>query len=162
MSKFGAGTTAGAYEPSTPPNASNYNWGGKVKEENWAVGAAFDWAITKNFTIKASAIYYETDGLVDLALQDGVPTSVTPPVPVAYFDDTKRTSLTIKGVWAFSKALSLTAGYAYEKYEYSDEQYNGYRNTIPGSSNQDSYLSGLYASPQYKANIIYGMLNWRF
>ena len=155
-------TTAGAHEPSTPPNASNYNWNGKVEEENWAVGLSLDWPVAKNFTLKASAIYYKTDGMVDLQLQDGVPTSVTRPVPVTYFDDTRKTAITFKGVYDFSKSLSLTAGYAYEKYEYSDEQYNGYRNTIPASTLQDSYLSNLYANPQYKANIFFGLLTYRF
>lgn len=158
----GAGTTAGAYEPSAPPNGSNYNWSGKVEEENWAVGIAFDWQIAANFALRASAIHYKTDGMVDLQLQDGVPTSVTRPVPVTYFDDTKKTSFTIKGVYDLTKSLSLTAGYAYERYEYSDEQYNGYRNTIPASTLQDSYLSNLYAYPQYKANIVFGLLTYRF
>jgi MtrB/PioB family decaheme-associated outer membrane protein len=158
----GTGTTAGAYEPSTPPNASNYNWDGKVEEENWAVGFALDWPIAANFRMNASAIYYKTDGMVDLQLQEGVPTSVVRPVPITYFDDTKKTSINVKGTYDFSKRLSLTAGYAYEKYEYSDEQYNGYRYTIPASSNQNSYLSGVYAFPQYKANIFYGFVSWRF
>jgi len=158
----GAGTTGGAYEPATPPNASNYNWNGKVEEENWAAGFAIDWQVAKNFALKASAIYYKTDGMVDLQLQEGVPTSVVRPVPITYFDDTKRTSITIKGVYDFSKSLALTAGYAYEKYEFSDEQYNGYRYTIPSSSNQNSYLSGVYAFPQYKANIFYALVSYRF
>jgi hypothetical protein len=158
----GAGTTAGAYEPSTAPNASNYNWSGKTEEENWAVGLALDWPVAKNFTLKASAIYYKTDGMVDLQLQEGVPTSVVRPVPITYFDDTKKTSFNVKGVYDFSRSLSLTAGYAYEKYDYSDEQYNGYRYTIPASSNQNSYLSGVYAFPAYKANIVYALVSWRF
>jgi hypothetical protein len=126
------------------------------------IGVALDWQIAKNFALKASAIYYKTDGMVDLQVQEGVPTSVTRPVPVTYFDDTKKTAITLKGIYDFSKSLSLTAGYAYEKYEYSDEQYNGYRNTIPASSLQDSYLSNLYANPQYKANIFFGLLTYRF
>ena len=88
--------------------------------------------------------------------------TVVRPVPITYFDDTKRTSITIKGVYDFSKSLALTAGYAYEKYEFSDEQYNGYRYTIPAATNQNSYLSGLYAAPQYKANIFYALVSYRF
>ena len=160
VTNFNAGQ--GIFEPSAPPNATNYNWFGTVKEENWAVGLALDWPVAKNFRLNASAIYYKTDGMVDLALQEGVPTSVVRPVPLTYFDDTKKTSFNVKGVYDFSKSLSLTAGYAYEKYEFSDEQYNGYRYTIPSSSNQNSYLSGIYAFPQYKANIFYGFVSWRF
>ena len=96
-----------------------------------------------------------------LKVYGAVPT-VTRPVPVTYFDDTKKASFTIKGVYAINPRWSVTAGYAYEKYEYSDEQYNGYRNTIPASSLQDSYLSNLYANPQYKANIVFGLVSYRF
>ena len=73
-----------------------------------------DWPVAKNFRLNASAIYYKTDGMVDLQLQEGVPTSVVRPVPITYFDDTKKTSINIKGVYDFSRSLSFTAGYAYE------------------------------------------------
>jgi MtrB/PioB family decaheme-associated outer membrane protein len=158
----GSGSTNGAYEPSSPANASNYNWSGNIKDRNWAAGFAFDWPATEKLAIKASAIYYRTDGSVDLALQEGVPASVTRPGPIANWDDSKRTSITVKGVYAFSKALSFTAGYAFEKYEYSDSQFDGYRYTVPSSSRQDSYLDGVYANPQYKANILYATVSWRF
>lgn len=152
----------GIYEPSAPPNATNYNWFGKVKDRNWAAGVALDWPVSPQFSFNASAIYYKTDGNVDLSLQQGVPSSVVAPVPLAEFDDTKRTSINVKGVYAFSKSLSFTAGYAYEKYEYKDDQYDGYRYTIPAANNQNSYLDGVYAFPQYKANIFYGLLTYRF
>jgi hypothetical protein len=159
---IGAGSTSGAYEPSAPPNASNYNWSGTITDKNWAAGIAFDWPATEKLSIKASAIFYKTDGYVDLALQEGVPTSVVRPVPIAAWDDSKRTSFNVKGVYAINKAWSFTGGYAFEKYEYSDSQYDGYRNTVPASSKQDSYLSGVYANPQYKANIVYGLVTYRF
>jgi len=84
------------------------------------------------------------------------------PVPIPAWDDSKRTSITIKGVYTFSKTLSFTGGYAYEKYDYSDSQFNGYQNIVSGSSNQNSYLDGVYARPQYKANIIFGLVNYHF
>jgi hypothetical protein len=159
---IGSGTTSGAYEPSAPPNASNYNWTGKIKDKSWAAGIAFDWPATEKLTVKASAIYYKTDGLVDLSLQEGVPTSVVRPVPVGTWDDSRRTSYTIKGDYAFNKSWSFTGGYSYEKWEYVDSQYDGYRYTVPASSNQDSYLNGTYAFQQYKANVIFGLVTYRF
>jgi len=159
---IGTGTTTGAYEPSSPPNASNYNWTGKITDKSWAAGVAVDWPATEKLTVKASAIYYKTDGMVDLSLQEGVPASVVRPVPVGTWDDSRRTSFTIKGEYAFSKRWTFTGGYAYEKWEYSDAQYDGYRYTIPASSNQNSYLNGTYAFQDYKANIIYGLVSYRF
>ena len=158
----GSGTTTGAYEPSTAPNASNYNWTGNIKDRNWAAGFAVDWPVSEKLFLKASAIYYKADGYVDLALEQGVPTSVTPPGPVSAWDDSRRTSFTIRADYTFSKSLSLRAGYAYEKYEYSDSQYDGYRNVVPGSSNQDSYLTGVGAFQAYKAHILFGVLSYRF
>jgi MtrB/PioB family decaheme-associated outer membrane protein len=159
---IGDGAQGGAYDPGTAPTAANYNWDGKIKDRNWAAGLAFDWPATEKFSIQASAIYYKTDGYVDLSLQQGVPASVVAPVPIPTWDDTKRTSLSIKGKWDFSKRLALTGGYAYERYEYSDTQFDGYRYTISGSSNQNSYLNGVYANPRYKANILYAIVSYRF
>jgi MtrB/PioB family decaheme-associated outer membrane protein len=159
---IGAGTTSGAYDPLSPANASNYNWTGKIKDRNWAFGVALDWPAMEKLTIKFSAIYYKTDGSVDLALQEGVPASVVRPVPIGAWDDSKRTSLNVKGVYTLNKSWSFTAGYAYEKYEYNDSQFEGYRYTIPASNRADSYLDGVYAFPQYKANIIYGLATYRF
>ncbi len=152
----------GAYDPNSAPNTSNYNWDGKIKDRNWAVGAAFDWQATERLVLKASAIYYKTDGDVDLSLQEGTPSSVVRPLPVSAWDDTKRKSFNLKGVYAFSKAWTFTGGWAYERYEYSDSQMNGYQYTVPGSSNQNSYLNGTYAQPQYTANILYFLVNYRF
>jgi len=36
--------------------------------------------------------------------------------------------------YAFSKAISFTAGWAYEKFDYVDAQYDGYRYTIPAAT----------------------------
>src|SRR5207237_7813431 len=77
---IGDGAQTGAYDPGTAPTASNYNWDGKIKDRNWAAGVAFDWPASDKLSIQASAIYYKTDGAVDLALQQGVPSSVTAPV----------------------------------------------------------------------------------
>ena len=41
-------------------------------------------------------------------------------------------------------------------------RYDGYRYTIPAASRQDSYLSGVYANPQYNVNFIYGLVTYRF
>jgi hypothetical protein len=81
---------------------------------------------------------------------------------VGSYDDSKRTAFNLKGVYAFSKTLSLTAGYAYEKYDYKDAQYDGYQYTIPAASRADSYLMGYMKDPNYKANIFYGWVSYKF
>lgn len=159
---IGSGTTTGAYDPNAAPVAANYNWEGNIKDRNWAVGFALDFPASDKLMIKASVIYYKTDGSVDLALQEGVPASVVRPLPIGAWDDSKKTSFNVKAVYAFSKSWSFTGGYAYEKYDYNDSQFEGYRYTIPAATRQDSYLDGVYANPQYKANIFYALATYRF
>jgi hypothetical protein len=159
---IGTATAAGAYDPATTATATNYNWTGRIKDRNWATGIALDIPAGSKLTIKASAIYYKTDGSVDLSLQDGVPASVTRPLPIGTWDDSKKTSLNVKGIYKVNKAWSVTAGYAYEKYDYVDSQFEGYRNTIPAANRADSYLDDIYANPQYKANIVYALVTYRF
>jgi hypothetical protein len=134
-----------------------------VKDKSYAAGVAIDWPATEKLSIKGSAIYYKTDGYVDLSLQEGVPSSVTRPVPIGGWDDTKRISFTVKAVYALNKAWTLTGGYAYERWEYADSQTDGYLYTVANSNaTQTSYLNGVGAFTQYKANIFYGMVNYRF
>lgn len=157
----GSATTAGAYDPGTAPTTTNYNWEGTARDKNWAFGVALDFPATEKLMVKASAVYYKTDGSLDFASQVG-PAAATYPQPVANYDDSKRTSFNLKGIYAFSKSISITAGYAYEKYDYKDAQFDGFRNVIPGNNGADSYMMGYYANPQYKANIFYGWLTWKF
>jgi hypothetical protein len=60
----------------------------------------------------------------------------------------------------------MTAGYSYEKYNYSDARYNGYQYTIPfpGVTNNvsQSYLNGYNAFTPYKANIYYLIGTYHF
>jgi len=160
--RVGTGTAVGTYDPFSPPTATVYNWEGKVKDRNTAYGIAVDFPVMPRLVIKAAAIHYKGDGSVDLSLQEGVPASVVRPVAITLFDDYERTSLSVKAIFALNKSWSITGGYAYEKFDYQDEQYDGYRYTIPAANRADSYLNGFYANPQYKANIIYAMATYRF
>jgi hypothetical protein len=120
-----------------------------------------DAPITAKFMLKASAIYYKTDGSVDFAAQ--LAPSPTYPANIANYDDSKRTQINLKGVYTIDKRWTVTAGYAYEKYDYRDAQFDGYRFVITNSNAaQNSYFNGYYANPQYKANILYGWVTYRF
>jgi len=157
----GTATAPGAYDPSTAPTATNYNWEGTAKDRNWAFGVAVEVPVMPRLMLKVSAMQYKTDGSVDFASQQAV-TSPTYPVPISLYDDTKRTSLNVRAVFELDKKVSITGGYAHERFTFNDAGYEGYRNTIPAANRADSYLTGLYANPQYKANIIYGLVTYRF
>ena len=64
------------------------------------------------------------------------------PQPIGAYDDTKRTTFDVRGIYSLSKQWSVTGGYAYEKFTYKDAQFDGYRYTIAAASRADSYLNG--------------------
>jgi MtrB/PioB family decaheme-associated outer membrane protein len=151
-------TANNCFDPSTPPNSTAYNWSAKNKDKNWSAGVGVDWPVLANVLLKASYLYVKTDGKADIVSQNNFGS----PLPITAYDDTKTQSFNLKAIWNINRNWSMTAGYAYEKYEYSDDQYNGYQYTVPASSNQTSYLNGFNAFADYKANIFYLVGSYRF
>jgi MtrB/PioB family decaheme-associated outer membrane protein len=158
----GGVTITNCFDPNTPPNSTAYNWSARNKDRNWTAGIGVDWPALPNLRVKGSYLYVKTDGKVDIAAQNGFGN----PLPLTAVDDTKTQSFNLKAIWDVNKSWQVTAGYAYEKYEYSDDQFNGYQFTIPfpGVSNNasQSYLNGFNAFTDYKANIFYALATYRF
>jgi hypothetical protein len=163
--RVGAGNPDPSQPPSGGPPSTTYNWTAKNKDTSWMVGLGTDWVATSKLTIKASAIYAETDGSVDFAAlpSGGVAPVVTPAtlLPIAAVDDTTRFSFNLKGIYTVNKSWELTGGYAYEKYKYSDIGYDGFR-YVAGAGASASYMTGQYAFQPYTANIFYAMGTYKF
>ena len=151
-------TANNCFDPNTPPNATAYNWSAKNKDKNWLAGIGVDWPAMANLLVKASYLYVKTDGKADIVTQNNFGN----PLPITAYDDTKTHSFNLRAIWDINRNWQMTAGYAYEKYEYSDDQYNGYQFTVPAASNQTSYLNGFNAFTNYKANIVYLLGTYRF
>jgi MtrB/PioB family decaheme-associated outer membrane protein len=160
VTQFGS-TALGTYDPATPDTASNYNWSGTNKDKNHAVGLTVDFPATEKLMVKGSVVHYRTDGSVDFAAPPLI-SAATYPQAIGAFDDSKRVSMNLKGIYTLSKQWSVTGGYAYEKYSYKDAQYDGYRYTIPASGRADSYLYGYLANPNFSNHIVYGMVSYKF
>jgi MtrB/PioB family decaheme-associated outer membrane protein len=147
---------------STPPNAIAYNWSAVNKDKNWTIGAGLDWPAMDRLMVKASVLYYKTDGTADMASQGNFGN----PLPINDFDTSETTSLNLKGIYDINKNWSVTAGYSYEKYSYSDIRFNGYQYTIPfpgvTTNTSQSYLNGYNAFTPYKANIYYLVGTYHF
>lgn len=149
-------------DPNTPPNSVAYNWSARNKDRNWLAGIGVDWPVLPNVLIKTSYLYVKTDGSADISTQNNFGN----PLPLTAIDDTKTQSFNLKAIWDVNRHWQLTAGYAYEKYQYSDDQFDGYQYTLPfpGVSNNasQSYLNGFNAFTPYKNNIFYALVTYRF
>jgi MtrB/PioB family decaheme-associated outer membrane protein len=157
-----AATGPNCFDPSSPPSSAAFNWSARNRDRNWVVGVGADWQVMERLMVKGSALYYKTDGSVDISSQNNFGN----PLPIAAFDDTERTSLNLKGIYSYDKKWSFTLGYAYERWRYSDAARNGYQYTVPfpGVSNNtsQSYLNGYLAFTNYDANIVYLLASYKF
>jgi hypothetical protein len=155
-------TGPNCFDPSAPPSSSSYNWSADVKNENWLIGVAGDWPVNDRFMLTGSVMYEQVDGSSDMSAQNNYGN----PLPLPNYPNTKVTSFNGKGTYRFDKNWSFTGGYAYQKYEYSDDQFNGYVNTLPypgvTNSASQSYLNNWNAYTPYDANIFYMYASYRF
>jgi hypothetical protein len=150
------------FDPRSAPTASAYNWRSKVHDKNWTVEIAADWPLMERLVLKASALVQETRGGVDFqsqTLANGTPAALL--FPINAYDNTRRHSINPRVVYTFAGNTELTVGYSYEKYRYKDAQYDGYQYTI-GSGTTTSYLTGIYAFPNYRTNVVYGTVRYLF
>ena len=72
-------------------------------------------------------------------------------------DDYTIKTLELKCDYDFSETIDFTVGYIYEKYEFDDDQWDGYA-YLPG----DSTLSGAYSDQDFENNIGYFLAKYRF
>lgn len=150
------------FDPGSPATTTAFNWGAKLKDKNWTIEFGADWPLTGKLVLKGSALVQETKGWVDFQAQtlaNGTPAALL--FPVNAFDNTKRWSINPRAVYLLTKDVELTLGYAYEKYDYSDTQFEGYQYTV-GTGTTTSYLAGVYAFPDYRGHIAYGTLRYHF
>jgi MtrB/PioB family decaheme-associated outer membrane protein len=155
-------TAPGAYDPSTPPTSQNYNWSAKNEDDNWMVGVGLDWYATPRLTVRGSLLYFESDGQSEVISQNNFGN----PLPIDAYDNWKRTSLNLKGIYALNKQWSLTGGYAYERSRYNDIAFDGYQYTVPfpavTNNTAQSYLNGYRAFTNGEANIFYLLATFKF
>ena len=155
-------------DPSAGAIASpaTYNWTANNKDTAWQIGIGADWAPRSRLTIKSSLIYAQTNG--EATFSASPPAGVTPSIaPIRNFDNTRRTAFTVRGIYEFTRQWEFTAGYAYEKYRFSDIGYDNTRYialnaTAANNPAQTSYTTGQFAFQPYSANVVFGIAKYKF
>jgi MtrB/PioB family decaheme-associated outer membrane protein len=149
-------------DPNAPaaPNGNAFTWKADNKDKNWAIGTGAEWAVMPRLGLRASYIYSQTKGTVDFT-GNFLTTFSNFPANITNYDNTRRHTLNLKAVYQATKQWEVTGGYAYEKFRYSDDQFDNYRYVV-GTGANAGYLTGAYADPNYRANIVYVMARYRF
>jgi hypothetical protein len=153
-----ANSAPGAAPSGGPPNTI-YTWQAENNDIAWQLGAGVDWLPNDRVKLNGSYIFSRTQGITDFAAQAVLnPTTL---YPIRNFDNTIRHALNLKGTYKIDKQWSLTGGYAYERYKYSDIGYDGMRYTH-GAGGSASYYTGQYAFQPYQADIYYVYGTYKF
>jgi len=165
LTAAGGVTATSVYDPTTPAQCNgancNYNWDATNRDRSFALGVGADWLPIERLKLNGSVTYTWSHGTADFAVQP-TPNPINPPaVPIGNFDNMRKMTLNIKGTYAIDKPLDLAAGWAYEKYKFSDIATDGYQYTI-GTGTGTSYLSGAYAFTNYTTNIFYLTATYKF
>lgn len=154
--------------PDGPNNSTNFNWGTKNTQSWWLVALMADWVPMDNLRLTTSLSYQDTGGGVDFWSTNYEAAGGFQGGPLVNYatDNTKLTRFQLKGDYIINKNWSVTAGYWYNKYEYSDGQMAGYQGYYPyfqnlGSTNM-SWYTGAFANPSYTQNIVYVTATYRF
>ena len=145
-------------------NATNFNWQSDQRDKTFDYGVALDFfVIPGKLTARFSADYLRSHGTNDFtyftasALTAG---RTNDNIDIGNWDSYKKEFYMVKLLYKLTSSTSLTAGYAYEKYSVSDAQYDGYQYTLGNPIN--TYLTGAYANPDYKANVVFFGVNHKF
>ena len=87
-------------------------------------------------------------------------------IDIMNWDDYTKYSFVFKAAYHFSKSLTVSAGYAYERFKYNDVQLDDYQFVNPpggpvtGSSG--AYLTGYQKDQSYRANLVFGGVTYTF
>jgi len=157
----------GAIDPSLPPTPTDFNWTAAQKSENYSYTAGAEiFIVPEKITLLLQYSYLLADGSVDYTYLLGavsLPTGRTQDnIDLSNWDGYKLSYFIIKLSYNVTKVLSLAAGYAFEKYDYNDAQYDGYQYVPATTGSNGAYLTGAYNNPSYESHVGFVTLSYRF
>jgi MtrB/PioB family decaheme-associated outer membrane protein len=142
------------------------DWSVKEKSRNFGYGiGAESGAILDGLTLKFEHYYLKSNGNVDLTFFDSglFPTGGdNDNIDIARWDDYTLYGFKLTGIYHLTLQLDLLAGYAYERYRYSDAQFNDYQYVPATSGSNGAFLTGAYRDQSYTANVIFGGVTYKF
>jgi hypothetical protein len=152
----------------TGANLNNLlNYAGTDRTNTFGVNAVYH-IVPDKWTVSLMAVNQKVDGLLDVTAREAgsfyTPgrTTLIPPgmggaQDITDFDDTQLTTVSLRLDYAIAKAWTASAGYAYERYIFKDAFSDG-TTIFP-----QAVLFFLKANDgNYRANVVYAKLNYRF
>ena len=143
---------------------SNSNWTATPRDHYYSAGLGLDvYLIEQKLRLNAQYTFSKSSGRHDYTSPLGTPANdLNPfvPLPFTEVDNTVWHTFNPELEYKWSRALSLAAGYHYEKWTIRDYNYNGfsYVDAIPANFPFPpgiALMMGGLLPPGYKANVVY-------
>lgn len=153
----------GNENPSSVQDEFNYNWEVVHVEKSYDYGIGSDiYAIPGKLTLTVQYDNVKSDGNADFTylFAGAIPAGATnSSIDITNSDDYRKQAVSIKAVYNVSKPLTVTCGYAYEQYKYSDAQLDGYQYAPPATP---LYLTGAFKDSSYNASAAFVTAAYKF
>jgi len=148
-------------------------WEADQKEKSWGYGIGTEiYVIPSKLTLIFQHDYLKSNGNVNYTLDSGLfgagglpafPTANNDNIDMARWDDYTLYTFKIKAVYNFTKSLSASIGYVFERFSYRDAQLDDYNFVPAGPPNSNAaFLTGAYKDQSYKANLVFGGLSFKY
>jgi hypothetical protein len=154
-------STTGNPDPSSTPDASNYNWDVKFKDNSysWWLGTEI-YLMPKTLSLLLQYDNVNSNGNADFTylFAAALPFGATnDTIDMANWDDYRRSSYSAKLKYTMANHYTFVVGYAYESYKYKNAEYDNYLLNLGAN-----YLTGAYADMNYDAQILFVAVEYRF
>lgn len=139
-----------------------YDWDVLHEENTYDYGIGSDInAIPGKLTVTLQYDNVKSDGNADFTYIGIDPDTISSgttnsSIDISNSDDYRKQAVSVKALYNVSKPLTVTAGYAYEMYEYSDAQLDNYQYAGP------LYLSGAFKDSSYNASVVFVTAAYKF
>jgi len=138
-----------------------YNWDVWQTEKSRNYGLAGDvYLIPKTLTLNLRYDYINSNGRADFTYYVLPAGRNNDGADINNWDDYRKSAFMAKAIYDLTKALSLTAGYAYERFKYNDAQLDGYLYTVGTPTN--TYLTGAHKDQSYNASVVFLTAAYKF
>jgi MtrB/PioB family decaheme-associated outer membrane protein len=159
--------SSSTFDPTLPPTPTAFNWTALQKDENLGYTAGTEvFIIPEKLTFLAQYSFLRSNGYIDYTYLLGanpLPAGRTQDnIDIGDWDGYRLSFVLVKLSYHLTKSFSVSAAYLYEKYDYSDAQYDGYQLVPAVTGTNGAFLTGAYSESSYESSVGFVTLTYRF
>jgi len=148
-------------------------WTEDQEEKTFAYGIGADiYVIPNKLTFAVLYDYIKSDGFSDITIFDADvfpsagPGANNDNIDISNLCDYTKRGFSFKAIYYATRTVTLTGGYAYERFNFSSAELDDYQFVNPSggpvTGTNGAFLTGAYKDQSYRANMIFAGLTYKF